>query len=135
MVACLLVLGGLMLLDRRGTRPAPAPATTVATASATEVAAPAAAPAPADPPPAKSAEPAPVPDPPRPTPPAPVVDFRPDPAAESCPAPAGACARQNYGTRVEFVDDPALAAREALKDKKLLLVLHVAGNFENDAFT
>jgi hypothetical protein len=36
---------------------------------------------------------------------------------------------------VAFVDDPALAAQEALKDQKLLFVLHVAGNFEDDTFT
>jgi len=33
------------------------------------------------------------------------------------------------------VSDPTEAARQALRDKKLLFVLHVAGNFEDSKFT
>jgi hypothetical protein len=43
------------------------------------------------------------------------------------------CSR--YGTAVDFVDSPAEAARKALKEHKLVFVLHVAGNFEDDKFT
>jgi hypothetical protein len=61
---------------------------------------------------------------------------------ESCPLPddrtdvatdTPACRR--YGTSVDFVDSPEKAAALALKEKKLLFVLHVAGNFEDDKFT
>jgi hypothetical protein len=40
-----------------------------------------------------------------------------------------------YGTSVTFLDSPTEAARQALKKRKLLFVLHVAGNFEDDKFT
>jgi hypothetical protein len=33
------------------------------------------------------------------------------------------------------VDDPVAATRLALEGSKLLFVLHVAGNFEDDKFT
>jgi hypothetical protein len=36
---------------------------------------------------------------------------------------------------VEFLDSPTAAAREALKEHKLLFVLHVAGDFEDHCFT
>ncbi len=39
------------------------------------------------------------------------------------------------GTRVEFVDSPAAAARTAAREEKLLYVLHVSGNFEDPGFT
>jgi hypothetical protein len=51
-----------------------------------------------------------------------------------CKAP-GSCARASYGTSVEFVDNPPAATQRALGEKKLLFVLHVAGNFEDDRFT
>jgi len=44
-----------------------------------------------------------------------------------------ACKR--YGTAVDFVDNPIDAAAQALREKKLLFVLHVAGNFEEEKFT
>jgi hypothetical protein len=55
----------------------------------------------------------------------------------SCPAGAGACAAggTHYGTALDFVDDPTEAARQALRDRKLLFVLHIAGNFEDSKFT
>ena len=50
--------------------------------------------------------------------------------------PAAACpVDHRYGTRVDFVESPTEAAEKARKDKKLLFVLHVAGNFEEDRFT
>ena len=40
-----------------------------------------------------------------------------------------------HGTAVEFVDTPSEAAKQALKEKKLVFVLHVSGNFEDPRFT
>ena len=40
-----------------------------------------------------------------------------------------------YGTSVHFEDTPADAAKQAKKDEKLVLVLHVSGHFENPEFT
>jgi hypothetical protein len=42
---------------------------------------------------------------------------------------------RNYGTKLDLVDNPQAAARLALKQKKLLFVLHLSGNFEDDKFT
>jgi hypothetical protein len=52
-----------------------------------------------------------------------------------CKKAAGRCCQETYGTAIHFLDDPVKAAREALNDQKLLFVLHVAGNFEDDKFT
>lgn len=41
----------------------------------------------------------------------------------------------NHGTTVEFLDTPSEAARQALKEEKLVFVLHVSGNFEDPRFT
>ena len=40
-----------------------------------------------------------------------------------------------HGTAVRFVSSPAAAARLAKLDEKLVLVLHVSGNFETPDFT
>lgn len=40
-----------------------------------------------------------------------------------------------YGTSVEFVATPSDAARQALKEQKLVFVLHVSGLFEDPKFT
>jgi hypothetical protein len=50
-------------------------------------------------------------------------------------AAATCSADTHYGTCVNFVDDPNEAAELARKDNKLLFVLHVAGNFEDQRFT
>jgi hypothetical protein len=42
---------------------------------------------------------------------------------------------ETYGTSVKFAPSQAQAAREALKDKKLLYVMHISGNFEDAKFT
>jgi hypothetical protein len=42
---------------------------------------------------------------------------------------------ESYGTAVKFLSRPADAARQALREDKLLLVLHVSGNFEDAKFT
>jgi hypothetical protein len=58
----------------------------------------------------------------------------PDPAQSIAP-PKAATTCKRYGTAVDFVDNPIDAASQALREKKLLFVLHVAGNFEEEKFT
>jgi hypothetical protein len=41
----------------------------------------------------------------------------------------------NHGTSIEFLDTPSEAARKALKEEKLVFVLHVSGNFEDPRHT
>jgi hypothetical protein len=59
---------------------------------------------------------------------------QPSPAAENeekvCRPPTSL-----LGTAVQFVDNPAAAARTAARENKLLYVLHVSGNFEDPGFT
>jgi hypothetical protein len=40
-----------------------------------------------------------------------------------------------HGTSIYFEDSPSEAARKALKEQKLVLVLHVSGHFEDPRFT
>ena len=42
---------------------------------------------------------------------------------------------QAHGTKIDFVDTPSEAAQLAKKAGKLVLVLHVSGNFEDPRFT
>ena len=49
------------------------------------------------------------------------------------PAKEGSCGE--YGTSVHFEDTPAAAAKQAKKDEKLVMVLHVSGHFEDPQFT
>ncbi len=44
--------------------------------------------------------------------------------------PSGSC-----GTSIDFFDSPQDAAKQALKDQKLVFVVHVSGNFEDPRFT
>ena len=41
----------------------------------------------------------------------------------------------SHGTTVDFVGTPVKAAKLAKKEKKLVLVLHVSGYFEDPGFT
>jgi len=41
----------------------------------------------------------------------------------------------DYGTSVHFEKSPSAAARKAIKEEKLVMVLHVSGDFENPEFT
>jgi hypothetical protein len=50
------------------------------------------------------------------------------------PAPPGSCGG-DYGTEIKFEPTPSAAARKALKEEKLVFVLHVSGLFENPDFT
>ncbi len=40
-----------------------------------------------------------------------------------------------YGTSVQFEASPSAAARKALKEEKLVFVLHISGHFEDSDFT
>jgi hypothetical protein len=51
---------------------------------------------------------------------------------ETAPTPPKA---ETYGTSVRFLGNPAQAAETALREGKLLFVLHVSGNFEDPCFT
>jgi len=51
------------------------------------------------------------------------------------PAPAAGATCGDYGTTIEFDDSPQDAAKRALKEEKLVLVLHVSGHFEDPKLT
>lgn len=40
-----------------------------------------------------------------------------------------------YGTSLHFEDSPSAAAQRALKEEKLVMVLHISGHFEDPEFT
>jgi hypothetical protein len=63
-------------------------------------------------------------------PPAPAVEFK-LPATEVMPADR--C--KSYDTKLRFHPDIATAAEEAKTSKKMLLVLHISGNFDDPGFT
>jgi hypothetical protein len=67
-------------------------------------------------------EPTPEPTPP----PAP----QPPPLDPSAAAPCG-----RFGTAIDFVRSPAVAFDRAARERKLVLVLHLAGHFEDPGFT
>lgn len=50
-------------------------------------------------------------------------------------APAMAGETCGHGTKLDFVDDPKVAAAIAKKEQKLVLVLHVSGYFEDPGLT
>ena len=56
------------------------------------------------------------------------------PPADPPQQPAAATC-QTFGTSVAFAVSPAAATKQAVKDGKLLFLLHVSGDFEDDAFT
>jgi hypothetical protein len=41
----------------------------------------------------------------------------------------------DYGTSIFLEDTPALAAKRAMKEEKLVMVLHVSGHFEDPKLT
>lgn len=145
--AILVILLVLVVRSDRKPPPSAAPAARQDTAAA-HVAAAAPAPAHRDDTPRRPEQPPAIPpappdtDPPdngAPLPPPPTTGL-PDlltPHSGQCRAPAAGEAPGcgQYGTAVNFVDDPTKAAALALKEKKLLFVLHVAGNFEDSHFT
>ena len=60
------------------------------------------------------------------------ADARPDPDPDDA-GPAPACER--FGTKIDFVRSQSAAFRQASRDRKLVMVLHLAGNFEDPGFT
>jgi hypothetical protein len=51
------------------------------------------------------------------------------------PAKPAATCSGDYGTNVEFADNPKAAAELAKKEQKLVLVLHISGHFEDPNLT
>ena len=51
------------------------------------------------------------------------------------PKPSEGATCGDYGTNVHFEKTPSIAARKALKEEKLVMVLHVSGLFEDSEFT
>ena len=45
------------------------------------------------------------------------------------------CGQDTYGTTIEWEGSPSEAAKRALKEEKLVFVLHVSGRFEDADFT
>ena len=59
-------------------------------------------------------------------------DVKPTPPTKPA-EPAATCG--NHGTSIDFLESPSEAAAKAKKEEKLVLVLHVSGNFEDPRFT
>src|SRR5262249_44909788 len=57
--------------------------------------------------------------------------------AKDPPAPGegATCTAKAHGTSVVFYDTPSEAATVAKKEQKLVMVLHISGNFENKDYT
>ena len=55
------------------------------------------------------------------------------PTTPAKPSEKSSCG--DYGTSVHFYATPSEAARQALKEQKLVFVLHVSGLFEDSEFT
>ena len=49
--------------------------------------------------------------------------------------PVGETCNGDFGTSVKFLSTPSDAARQAIKEHKLVMVLHVSGDFEDPDFT
>jgi hypothetical protein len=56
-------------------------------------------------------------------------------ATESAKPQAAPSCSGDYGTSIEFDDTPQEAAKRALKEEKLVFVLHVSGHFEDPKLT
>ncbi len=61
------------------------------------------------------------------------ADARADRVAAPKPAEEAPCGE--FGTSLHFEKSPSEAARKALKDEKLVFVLHISGHFDDTAFT
>jgi hypothetical protein len=53
----------------------------------------------------------------------------------SPPAPKAETCSGDFGTSILFEDSPSEAAKKALKEEKLVLILHVSGQFEDPKLT
>jgi hypothetical protein len=56
----------------------------------------------------------------------------PPPPVEKAPAEGHVCG--SYGTTIDFLDTPKEAAARAIKEEKLVFILHVSGNLEDPRF-
>lgn len=68
----------------------------------------------------------------------PVLQPKPEPKPEPVVEKPAAPAKEEigkYGTAIDFQDDPVEAADKALKNRKILFVLHVSGDFEDPGCT
>jgi hypothetical protein len=76
----------------------------------------------------------------------PRVEEMPPPLPPPLPAPEPKCVKlppvaeapsagETYGTQVLFLNNPEVAAETAQREKKLLFVMHISGNFEDACFT
>jgi len=59
----------------------------------------------------------------------------PEPVADEPLSPVAEPACDRFGTKIAFVRSPSVAFTRARQVHKLVLVLHVAGNFEDPGFT
>ena len=59
----------------------------------------------------------------------------PAPEAAAAPAEEAAPVCDRFGTSVEFETNPVRAMKQAARTQKLLMVLHISGNFEDSGFT
>jgi len=68
--------------------------------------------------------------------PPPVPDAESDLRVADKPEACSTCTKKGtYGTSLVFADSPAEAAKQAAKENRLMFVLHISGNFEDDKFT
>ena len=54
-------------------------------------------------------------------------------SAQTKPSDTATCG--DYGTSIHFEKTPKDAAKKALKEEKLVMVLHISGLFEDSEFT
>lgn len=71
-----------------------------------------------------------------PMPAQPETDLTPEPKLEPAvpPAPPKVCTRK-LGTRIDFVAEPPEAFKRAKAENKLVFMIHLSGNFEDQEFT
>jgi fused signal recognition particle receptor len=84
--------------------------------------------------PVEAAEPA-LPQRPAPEPVKPALQPADEKPVVKAPAEADAVPCETFGTRVEFDGNPERAAQKAAQTQRLLMVLHISGNFEDAGFT
>jgi type IV secretory pathway VirB10-like protein len=82
-----------------------------------------------------SIEEEPPPLPPPPSPPRPPQRLEQPPPLPVVEADPKQCAGETYGTQVLFLNDREAAADRARRERKLLFVMHISGNFEDSCFT
>ena len=66
---------------------------------------------------------------------APAEEESPSPAAAPEPVVADPPRCERFGTAIDFVRSPSIAYERAAREQKLVLMLHLAGQFEDPGFT